>query len=119
MSMAVSLATNDEHGNSTGRVSAVHIEDAIELQWEEIGDGPRYSIEDDVLQISHHKTPIYTSQDWYGNMVWTGVSMSKAAAAALLNALSKEPRWHCEGGWVELTEAYEKGEVTAQHLEGI
>ena len=44
MSIAVSLATNDAHGNSTGRVSAVHVEDAIDLQWEEIGGGLRYSM---------------------------------------------------------------------------
>ena len=57
--------------------------------------------------------------DWYGNMAWTGVSMSNAAAAALLNYLSKEPRWHCDGGWCELTDAYEKGEVTAEMLEDV
>jgi len=115
----VSLCTNDNHGNDTGHVSAIDLGEAIDLQWAEIGHEPRYSIEQKVLTIQRKKFAITGRTEWLGNWCWTGVSMVETEAARLLNHLSKDTRWHCEGGWCDLTEAYESGDVIPENLEGV
>ena len=119
MSVIVSLATNDDHGNSTGRVSAVEVGGAIELEWAGSGVCPRYSIQEGVLRLSRGKFRIGGVREWYGTMCWTGVAMGNRTAAALLNYLSKEARWHCGGDLCDLTDAYDKGQVTEQLLKGL
>ena len=124
--MTISLCTNDEHGNDTGRVFAVHLDDAVELQWSESGTEPRYSIWHGNLRLSRKtfsiqgKTfSIQGKTDRYGNWCWTGVTMRPAEICRLLNYLSQDDRWHCEGGWCDLTDAYCKGEVLPHLLKEI
>ena len=118
MSVIVSLCTNNwRNGEDTGHVSAVQVGDSIDLQWGEIGSEPRYSITDEGLKISHKTFPIRSKRDWYGNWCWTGVSMDEQIAVSLLNYLSKDERWHCEGGVCDLTDAYTDGKVTQEILD--
>jgi hypothetical protein len=39
-------------------------------------------------------------------------SMDLGWAAKLLNYLSEDDRWHCDGGWCDLTDAYTEAKVT-------
>ena len=116
MRVVISLATNDEHGNPTEHVSAVQIGEAIDLQWGEIGSEPRYSIDGMVLKVSRQRFPILGKQKWYGNWCWTAVTMDGCWAAKFLNYLSGDDRWHCEGGWCDLTDAYTEAKVTPELL---
>jgi hypothetical protein len=118
MSVILSFATNDDHGNDTGRVSAIHLDDALELQWGEIGSEPRYSVEGSLLRISRRKFIISGVRTWYGNMVWTGIALDDDEAVRLLNYLSEDDRWHCEGGWCDLSDAYVEGKVTRALISG-
>jgi hypothetical protein len=114
-----SLCTNDEHGVDTGRVCAVQLDDAIDLHWGEMGSEPRYSIDGRVLRLSRRHFQITGKQEWYGNWCWTGVSMELAEAVEFLNYLSRDDRWHCEGGWCDLTDAYADGIVTPELILGV
>ena len=116
MNVTFSLATNDEHGVDTGHVSAIQLDDAIDLHWGEIGSEPRYSIDGLVLKLSRQKFPILVKADWYGNWCWTAVTMDYCWAAKFLNYLSADDRWHCEGGWCDLTDKYCKGKITPELL---
>jgi hypothetical protein len=119
MSVIVSIATNDDHGNDTGRISAIQIGDAIDLHWGEMYSEPRYSIRDHQLRLQRQNFAISGSHTWYGNWCWNAVSMDDAEAAKLLNHLSKDDRWHCEGGWCDLTDAYTEGKVEDAMLDGV
>jgi hypothetical protein len=124
MRVVISLATNDVHGNDTGRVSAIQLGNgAIDLQWGAIGSEPRYSVSrtDDgyILRISRKRFHALGKTDWYGNWCWTGVPMEMAEAVKLLNYLSADDRWHCEGGWCDLTNAYTEAKVTPELLADI
>ena len=118
-----SLATNDAHGNDTGKVSAIQLEDAIDLQWGEIGSEPRYSISRDtegyILKLSRKRFRILGKTDWYGNWCWTAIPMKMSEAVKFLNYLSADDRWHCEGGWCDLTDAYVEAKVTPELLEDV
>jgi len=121
MRVVVSLATNDAHGVDTGRVSAIQLGNgAIDLQWGEIGSEPRYSVSrtDDgyILRISRKRFRVLGKTDWYGNWCWTAVPMEMDEAVKLLNYLSGDDRWHCEGGWCDLTDAYTEAKVTPELL---
>ena len=124
MTVVISLATNDEHGNDTGRVSASQWGDgAIDLQWGEIGSEPRYSVsrtnDGYILRLSRKRFRALGRTDWYGNWCWTAVPMEIAEAVKFLNYLSTDDRWHCEGGWCDLTDAYTEAKVTAELLADI
>jgi hypothetical protein len=118
-----SLATNDEHGVDTGRVSAIQFEDAIDLQWGEIGSEPAYSTsrtkDGYILRLGRKRFKILGRGDWYGNWCWTGITMTLETAVEFLNYLSRDDRWHCEGGWCDLTDAYSEGKVTAELMLGV
>lgn len=122
--IVVSLCTNNpRNGDDTGRVSAVHLDDeAIELAWGEIGSEPRYSFHGDSLGYSmflgRKRFRVLGKTDWYGNWCWTGVPMEAQEVVKLLNHLSKDDRWHCEGGWCDLTDAFTDGKVTLELLQG-
>jgi hypothetical protein len=116
MRIVISLATNDEHGQDTGRVYAIQIEDAIDLQWGERGTEPKYSIDGGLLKLSRRRFPLWGKRDWYGNWCWTGVVTDLCWAARLLNYVSQDDRWHCEGGWCDLTDAFSEGKVTPAML---
>jgi hypothetical protein len=116
--VVISLCTNDEHGIDTGRVAAIHIGNgALELAWGEIGSEPRYSMartdKGYLLRFGRKHFPALGKTDWYGNWCWTAVPMLAEDAAIFLNHLSTEDRWHCEGGWCDLSDAYCDGKVTA------
>jgi hypothetical protein len=115
----ISLATNDANGVDTGHVCAIQLDEAIDLRWGEIGSEPSYSIDGLVLKISRQRFPIFGKQHWYGNCCWTAVTMDLCWATKLLNYLSGDDRWHCEGGWCDLTDAYAEGKVTPQLLEKV
>ena len=119
MPVVISLLTNDDFGNDTGRVRAIQVEDAIDLEWEVVGRGPKYRIKDGFLHLSRATFPITGKRDWYGNWCWTAVSMGMEQACAFLNWLSKEERWHCEGGYCDLTDAWVEAKVTPDLLIGI
>lgn len=113
----VSFCTNDEHGNDTGKVCAVHLDDgAIELQWGEIGSEPTYRIVGSFLWLQRRRYDIGGIRTWYGNWCWTGIALKPTEAAKLLNNLTKDDRWHCEGGWCDLSDAFVAGEVTPEML---
>jgi hypothetical protein len=120
MSIIFSLATNDEHGEDTRRVSAIQLDDAIDLHWEFIGREPRYSVtrtaEGYWLRLSRQRFKILGKNDWYGNWCWTAITMDIDEAGRFLNYLSTENRWHCEGGYCDLTDKYEQHNVTAKLL---
>jgi len=42
--------------------------------------------------------------------------MTTPEAARLLNYLSLDDRWHCEGEWCDLTDAYAIAKVTPELL---
>lgn len=116
----ISLETNDAHGNDTGKVSAIQLDDAIDLQWGEIGTERGYRIvAGRYLFLQRQRYEITGTQTWYGNWCWTGVVMDATEAVKLLNNLSKEDRWHCEGGWCDLTDAFAEGKVTQELLEDL
>ena len=116
----VSLATNDpDNGNETDRVTAVQLyDDALDLQWGEWpqSSAPRWSIKNGRLKISRRKFAVKSTKDWYGNWCWTGVWMEAEEAVKLLNYLSQDDRWHCEGGYCDLCDAYAAHAVTADLL---
>jgi hypothetical protein len=118
MTVTISLATNDEHGNETGKLSAVQLGNgALDLQWGEIGSEPRYRLlYRKFLFIQRRRYDVTAVHAWYGNWCWTGVSMQASEAVKLLNNLSNDDRWHCEGGWCDLSDAYAVGAVTAELL---
>ena len=121
MNVIFSLATNDEHGIDTGRVSAIQLDDAIDLQWGEIGSEPRYSVartdQGYYLRLSRKRFRILGKGDWYGNWCWTAITMEKSEAAKFLNYLSEDDRWHCEGGWCDLTDRYTERKITPELLQ--
>lgn len=115
MNVIVSLATNDEHGIDTGRVSAVQIGDEIDLQWGERGSEPRYSFSGNFLCLSRRRFEVLSGKH-VGNWCWSAVTMTTPEAARLLNYLSLDDRWHCEGGVCDLTDAYAIAKVTPELL---
>ena len=116
MTLTISICTNDDHGNNTGKVCAVQLDDALELRWEEMGREPRYSLSNGILRFSRNRFRYLGFTTWYGNWCWTGVTMDDEEAARFLNYLSQDERWHCEGGWCDLSDAYAEGKVTPEML---
>jgi hypothetical protein len=116
----IELCTNDEHGVDTGHVCAVQVGEAIDLQWGEIGSEPTYSMSRDdkgyILRLGRKRFRALGKTDWYGNWCWTAVPMETAEAVKLLNHLSTDDRWHVEGGWCDLTDAYTDAKITAELL---
>jgi hypothetical protein len=53
---------------------------------------------------------------WYGNWCWTGIAMDFSEVTRLLNYLATDDRWHNEGGWCDLCDAYSAGKVTQELL---
>jgi len=116
-----SLCTNDEHGVDTGRVCAIQLDDAIDLHWGEIGSEPRYSAfrtnAGYILRLGRKRFNILGKSDWYGNWCWTAITMKLADAVGFLNHLSRDDRWHCEGGLCDLTDLFTEGKITSDILE--
>ena len=118
MNVIISLATNDDHGNDTGRVSAIQLGNGgIDLQWGEIGSEPRYSVRGGLLHLSRRRFKILGGKhEWVGNWCWSAVTMTAQETARFLNYLSLDDRWHCEGGLCDLTDAYAEAKVTPELL---
>jgi len=113
----VSILTNDERGNDTGRISAIHLDDALELNWGEIGSAPSYRlVARKFFFLQRHRYDVHGIREWYGNWCWTGIGLSAEDTARLLNACSKDDRWHVEGGWCDLSDAFVEGKVTPELL---
>lgn len=109
----IALATNDpRNGQDTGRVRAIQPGLAIDLQWGDLGREPRYHIKDGYLWIHGDKFLITGQRDWVGNWCWRSVQMPIQEACRFLNSLSRNDRWHLEGGICDITDLYEKGKLT-------
>lgn len=113
----VSLCTNDyRNGLDTEHVKAVDIGGAIDIHWTGAGLGPTCRVVSSFLTIGRKKFPVRSFKEWYGNWCWNAVGMSPKAASDLLNHLSKDDRWVCEGGICDLTDAFDQGKVSAEIL---
>src|SRR5208283_4254485 len=99
---------------------AIQLEDAIDLHWGEIGSEPHYSVlrtaKGYFLRLSRQRFRILGKNDWYGNWCWTAITMERSEAVRFLNYLSGDDRWHCEGGWCDLTDSYTEGKITPELL---
>lgn len=120
--VSVHMACNDpDNGDFTGHVCRISLENnALELTakaWT-ITSYRRCPLLRDVTARGRHV--FYLSgkpwqyerrQSWVGNWCWEGFALTAPVATEFLVWLHGRGLFQCEGGWVELTEAWDAPEL--------
>lgn len=112
--VSIHMACNDpDNGNFAGRVCQIALPDnALELTanaWEITSyrgcpklreDGDRFFLAGKPWQFRRRKS-------WIGNWCWDGYALTPEVATEFMKWLHKRGLFHCEGGWVELCDAWD------------
>lgn len=115
----LAMACNDyRNGNHKGFADAINITDETGDGLHLVGDRPlscgvtksTNSGMPRFLRIGHLRLRIHSYSTWVGSWVWDEASMDASELAKAVNYLHKRG-WHCEGGYVELSDKYEGDEA--------
>lgn len=112
----VHMACNDpDNGEFIGRVCQISVQnDALELVakcWDLTSSCrvPKLrNLQDEhTFVLSGKRWPFVRTKAWVGNWCWDGYAMTADIATAFLVWLHRRSLFKCEGGWVELCDAWE------------
>lgn len=115
----LTLCTNDDHGEQSGFVTAIHLDDALELECHLIPSNTRIRFEKGRMKISRRWFPILGSRGWVGNIFWTGVAVSPQVAADIFNYVKGLRYWDSVGGWVEISDKWDAGTLCGDDLKEV
>ncbi len=100
---AISLACNDDHGNFSGRVDAIHIDDLLQLE----GDPLRLALGAQTI-IEGLAVRARGYIQWYGNWCWDAIKLDEHDTARLIEHLRRK-HWTVLEGYANLVAAYDSG----------
>ena len=116
MTIWVGLACNDyRNGDFTGKATAIHIGDALELEPTLLYGGLSVRRGGDSIRLGRLKMHCFGYRTWYGNWCWDAVRIGIRDAAKLANYLKKNG-WQCTGGLCDVCDKWEAGALTADDL---
>ena len=111
--ISIHMACNDpDNGDFVGRVCQIALPDgALELTaraWNILSfrGCPKLREEDHGIVLAGKRWPIRMRKPWLGNRCWDGYAMTTDVATAFLCWLHRRALFHCESGWIELSEAW-------------
>jgi hypothetical protein len=122
--LTVSFCTNDDDGNLLAVVSAVEVDELIQLE------GPIDFDDDDlpattpiawtigVIEVAGAEFRYHDRGRCVGNLCWDAVAMDRADVVRLLNHLRTLGGWTCLSAEMSLFNAWERREITVTDLEG-
>lgn len=117
MKIFLQLCMNDRNGNESGKLSALQLPgDSLDLQCCAFPPNRTCRIDGDHLVLGRKRWPIFGYIRYTGNIYWNTVAVAPAIALQILEQLRSWTDFHCDGGWVELADAYERGSVTEAHI---
>ena len=113
--VSIHMACNDpDNGDFAGRVCQIALPDgALDLTaraWDllSIRGCPRLRDEDGAFVLAGKRWPFVRRKSWIGNWCWDGYAMTPAKATEFLVWLHRRSLFHCEGGWIELADAWDR-----------
>lgn len=119
----IDFACNDpDNGAFAGRFSQIHLpESALELtcrNWSitSLRGCPKLRDNGSTIATSGKPWPITRRVHWHGNWCWNGYWMTAETAQAFLTWLHKRQTFQCEGGWVELCDAWDADTLPADFV---
>lgn len=99
----IHLACNDEHGNFSGRVEAIQIDDLAQFEGDALTYTPGAWPVIEGLRVQSHG-----EQHWVGNICWDAIRLDLEDTNRLL-ALLHRNHWTIIEGDYELFAAYDRG----------
>lgn len=107
--VSIHMACNDPaNGNFVGRVSQIEVASGmLELTARAWSPCPKLREEDRTFILAGKRWPFVRRQSWVGNWCWDGYALTRADATDFLVWLHRRNLFTCEGGWVELCDAWE------------
>lgn len=112
--VSIHMACNDpDNGDFVGRVCQIALgNDALELTAKAWGilsyrGCPKLRDEASVFFLAGKRWPFVQRKSWLGNWCWDGYALKPDIATAFMVWLHRRGLFKCEGGWVELCEAWD------------
>lgn len=113
--VSIHFACNDpDNGDFAGRVAQISVESAA-LELTARGWGitsfrgcPKLREDDKHIVLAGKRWPFVRRKSWVGNWCWDGYAMTADTATAFMIWLHQRGLFQCEGGWVELCEAWDR-----------
>jgi hypothetical protein len=104
----IMICKNDQHGNDTGRISAINVstKDGDNAEFSHQWNGVRGGWTQTHVRIGRRKFPITGYNTYVGNIFWDLVTVTPEVGAEIMKWLKQLPDFQCEGGTVEFTERY-------------
>ena len=112
---AMFCCNHPDDGQFTGRCSAVQVA-GMEFVNSQSPKDPAIKILVGTLRFCRLVLPFRNHKTWVGNWCWDAVQMSPIHLARLLNSATFRSIFTCEGGPVDLADAWERRELDAEDL---
>lgn len=114
--MTVMFCCNSpDDGQFTGRCSGVQVAD-MEFVNSESAKDPAIKILVGTVRFCRLVLPFRNHKIWAGNWCWDVVQMKATDVARLLNSKTFRSIFTCEGGPVDLADAWERGNLDFEDL---
>ncbi len=112
--VSIHMACNDpDNGNFLGRVAQISVaSDALELTakaWIITSERgcPKLREDGRTFFLAGKRWPFVRRKSWIGNWCWDDCAVSTSVATDFMIWLHGRGLFQCEGGWVELCEAWD------------
>lgn len=105
---------NPDNGDFVGRVCQIELPDgALELTakaWNitSMRGCPKLRENGNYMIFAGKVWPFVRRRSWVGNWCWDGYTMTESVATGFMVWLHSRGLFHCEGGWLELCEAWDQ-----------